>query len=135
MKSINTANERAKRWYVNNKYNPAFIERRNKNSLDWRKANPKKYLLQHARHNAKERGQICSIVEEDLIIPEECPVFKVPFQYGTPYTLSIDRIDSKQGYVKNNIQIISRKANMMKQDATPEELRKFANWVLNQSPV
>lgn len=45
---------------------------------------------------------------------------------------SIDRIDSTKGYTKDNIQVISSKANTMKSNASVEELRMFAYWVLRE---
>lgn len=57
-----------------------------------------------------------------------CPVLGVPLVDGNT---SIDRIDPSKGYVPGNLQIISSKANRMKNNATVEELRRFAEWVLS----
>ena len=43
-------------------------------------------------------------------------------------TPSIDRIDPKKGYVKENIIVVSMKANRIKTDATVEEIRKVADF-------
>ena len=70
------------------------------------------------------------------ISPDKCPIFKVKFTnrgHGfNKWSLSIDRINPKLGYVKGNIQIISMMANRMKLDATKKELEMFANWVLEK---
>jgi hypothetical protein len=39
---------------------------------------------------------------------------------GANHTASIDRIDSKQGYIKGNVQIVHKDINMMKQSYTQE---------------
>lgn len=123
----------AKAWYHLNKHRSDIRAMHQQNLVNWRLKNPKKYMLQHARGNAKERGQEFNITEEDIYIPEVCPIFGTPFEYKTPYAASIDRIDSNKGYVKGNVQIISRKANSMKQDASPDELKKFGEWAIKQS--
>lgn len=47
----------------------------------------------------------------------------------TDYCPSIDRIDNNKGYVLGNIQVISKKANIMKAHASLEELVQFSEWV------
>lgn len=42
---------------------------------------------------------------------------------------SLDRIDSSKGYVKGNIWVISLRANRIKNDSTPQELRLIADKV------
>lgn len=92
---------------------------------------PIKYILKSSKYNAKKSGTEHTITTEDIVIPDVCPVFHTPFIRGTPFALSIDRIDSSKGYVPGNIQIISRKANTMKNNATADELRMFADWIIN----
>lgn len=116
--------QRAKVWA---KANPDKVRI---NKLRYRDKNPARYIHKCARDNAKAAGIDFNIEESDINIPDVCPVFKVPFEWGTRYAPSIDRIDSSKGYIKGNVQIISRKANVMKNDATAEELQQFAKWVL-----
>lgn len=68
---------------------------------------------------------------------ERCPVFNEPFVFGhknvpDKMSPSIDKIIPKKGYVRGNIQIISYKANTMKQDATLDEREQHALWTLKQ---
>jgi hypothetical protein len=45
---------------------------------------------------------------------------------------SIDRKDNTKGYTKDNVWVISQLANQMKSNATPEQLRAFARWILSE---
>ena len=60
------------------------------------------------------------IEEKDIIIPEFCPILKVKFDSGD-YAPSLDKIDNSKGYVAGNIQVISFRANRLKNDSTKEE--------------
>jgi hypothetical protein len=68
------------------------------------------------------------------IAPDVCPVFGEPMTNGDrkrhKWSPSIDRIDSRKGYIRGNLQVISGLANTMKQDATNDQLVKFALWAL-----
>lgn len=97
-------------------------------------ASPEKYILRSIKHSAKERNIPFDLTIEDIILPAECPVFNEPLLLNigkghSPFSYSVDRIDSSKGYIKGNIQIISKLANTMKQNATPEQLLRFASWV------
>jgi hypothetical protein len=42
---------------------------------------------------------------------------------------TLDRINNSCGYVPGNVAVISWRANRIKCDATPEELRRIADYV------
>lgn len=93
-------------------------------------------LLSDAKYRAKKYDIELDIELVDIIVPDNCPILGIPLfcnrKHSGPNSPSIDRIDSSKGYIKNNIQVISHKANTMKSDATPKELLDFAIWVTNQ---
>jgi len=96
----------------------------------------RKRMLGNARRRAKKLNLDFNLTIEDIIIPNECPVFKIPFIFAdeTSYqdNCSLDRIDNTKGYVKGNVQVISMKANTMKNSATNEELLNFCKYFLKQ---
>jgi hypothetical protein len=103
-----------------------------------KRKNAKKHLesgmLLRARKRAKEKGLDFNIELSDIIIPEYCPLLNVKLtaneRHNYRYNPSLDRIDSSKGYIKGNIQVISNLANVMKNNATPEELIAFAKNIL-----
>lgn len=95
-----------------------------------------KYMLSSVKSNAKYRGISFSLKLEDINIPDVCPVLKCPIirEGGVKnmYSPSIDRLDNSKGYHKDNIQVVSRLANIMKNCSTSEELHHFCNYHLER---
>ena len=92
-------------------------------------------ILRGAKGTANKKGLEFNLEEVDIVIPEKCPLLLEPLTniQGMGFVFenaSIDRIDSTKGYIKGNIQIISRRANSMKNDATKEQLITFAKQIL-----
>lgn len=92
-------------------------------------------LLSQCRNRALRKGIPFNLDIEDIIIPDICPLLEVNFILGTKgnyeYTYSLDRIENDKGYIKGNVQVISKKANSMKNNATKEELITFAKNILD----
>lgn len=94
----------------------------------------KQSVEQKMFYNARERciqsKRIFDITLSDIKLPENnlCPILGVELKALTRYAPSLDRKDSSKGYTPDNIWGISRLANKMKNDSTPEELRRFGKW-------
>jgi hypothetical protein len=96
---------------------------------------PEYVIWYRAKENSIKRNKEFNLELEDVIIPSHCPYLGVELLFDVEDSnknnyYSIDRIDSSKGYVKGNIQIISKLANTMKSDSTNEELLTFAENVL-----
>jgi len=96
---------------------------------------PEYLIWARARDNAITRKRDFDLLVEDIYIPEYCPYLgiKLSTDYFDRYNdnyYSVDRIDSNLGYVKGNIQIVSRLSNTMKNKSTKEELITFAKNIL-----
>lgn len=87
-------------------------------------------MVTRAKERARAKNVECTITPDCLSIPDKCPVLGTEFIPNTEYAMSIDAIDPTRGYVPDNVQVISMKANAMKNSASKEELEKFAKWVL-----
>lgn len=88
--------------------------------------------LRRARNGAKLKNLEFNLTEDDIIVPETCPVLGIPLiangglnAYTNP---SLDRIDNSLGYIKGNVIVISDRANRLKKDATIEELMKLSEF-------
>lgn len=101
---------------------------------------PEVKMLQRAKNRAKLKGLEFDLTVKDIVIPEYCPILgmklicKSGTSGGQKNSPALDRKDSKGGYTKDNVRVISHLANMMKSHATEEELLKFANWIISSLP-
>lgn len=91
-------------------------------------------MLSQAKKRAKKIGVPFTVTAADVSIPELCPVFGKPLARGNtrgpaPWSPSLDRTIPALGYVPGNVVVLSHKANVMKNDASPEELLAFAKWI------
>lgn len=109
----------------------AALNERERRNMDW-KHNARKVLLSNAKQRAKKSNIEFNLTKDDINIPDTCPVFGFPLKREGKetwmYAPSIDRIDNTKGYIKENIIIVSRRANILKKDATLDELRKLADY-------
>jgi hypothetical protein len=84
-------------------------------------------ILTSIKARARLKDLDFDLTIEDIRPPEVCPILGIPLHRagcrdGTP---SVDRIDNTKGYTKDNIWVISNKANTMKNNATLQELATF----------
>ena len=105
------------------------------NSIRVKSKQPEWKMHQRAKQRAKSSGIEFTLEVSDIVIPTLCPILGIPIfchtgrPGGEKNSPSLDRIDNSKGYTKDNIQIISHLANVMKASATTDELIKFADWV------
>lgn len=98
-----------------------------------RRNNPTMTMYDNAQQRAKRAGLEFTISQDDLVIPEVCPVLGValatPKERGGKQkdnSPSLDRIDNTKGYTPDNVWIVSYQANRMMSNATPSQLLTFA---------
>lgn len=97
-----------------------------------RREKPELHLWRRVKTSAAARGLEFTITPENIVVPAVCPVLGIPIEVagavnadGLP---SVDRIINSVGYVPGNVVVVSRRANVLKRDATVEELRAVASF-------
>ncbi len=126
-----------KKYYETKKHDPAFKAPRER----WLKDRPGysaamyrkhyvKRLIGGAKKRAKERGWEFDLVVEDVNIPSHCPVLGIPLKIAendsmSPNSPTLDRVHNHYGYIRGNVIVVSRRANILKRDATLDEMRKL----------
>lgn len=100
---------------------------------DRRRTQPMVRMLQEAKVRARKRGMAFSITANDLRWPAECPVLGIAISMAegprADCSPSIDRVDTDRGYVPGNVEIISWRANRLKNDATLDELQAIVGYM------
>jgi len=94
-----------------------------------------KQLYSQLKNGAKKRDIPFNLSVSDLnniSFPITCPVLGIPltFNSGTPKdnSYSVDRIDSTKGYEPDNIVIVSNRANILKSNATIDEMKMLVEY-------
>ena len=127
-----------KKWVEANRLenSEAFQRMKERSRLNMRKAwetRPKEMMVIRVKAKCKKLGLPFNLCADDFEMPEYCPLLGLKLERGagkaTMNSPELDRIIPSLGYVKGNVWVISRRANLIKSDATIEEIRMLAkNW-------
>lgn len=99
---------------------------------------PKSFLVYYAKRRAIKRGLPFNLTENDIEIPEVCPVLGIKLRnpstdgwdiFSQDNCPSLDRIVPELGYIKGNVKVISKKANTIKSFGTKEEHLKIVEYI------
>lgn len=102
-----------------------------KNYSNW----SNEYRLYHAAKSRSRKKKLAFDIElADIVIPIHCPVLGIELAHKNvgpilPNSPSIDRHDPNKGYTKDNIVIMSWRANMLKNNMTAEEAQKLVEYL------
>ncbi len=130
--------ERSRAYTKKHRAKPESKEKRRTYAFKFKQSQPEKVLWFSAASRAKKANLDFNLEISDITVPSVCPILGIPLvthmndghHAADRDSPSLDRIDPRKGYVKGNVRVISYRANAMKQDASPSELRVFAAGVL-----
>lgn len=87
-----------------------------------------KSMLARVMARCKKGNIPFDLTIEDIFIPQYCPVLNIELKVGDGKTHdsspSLDRIVPELGYIKNNVIVVSHKANRIKNNAKTCELKR-----------
>jgi hypothetical protein len=114
---------------------PEFKARERERDRERQREKPRATMLKRTRDRARVKGIECNLEIEDIIIPTHCPILNIELNINSGVagddSPSLDKIDPELGYIKGNVRVISRLANIMKAHATREQLILFSNNIIN----
>lgn len=89
--------------------------------------------MRKAKRHAKEAGMEFNLTKENIRIPTHCPILGIPIIFGLnkccDNSPSIDRFDSSKGYIPDNVNVISWRANRLKNNGNLSEFEKLVSWL------
>jgi hypothetical protein len=101
-----------------------------KTQVEWEE---KRMKFKNKKSAAQASGVTFELQFHEIIWPTTCPILGCTLEYCSDKRAenspSFDRIDPAIGYTKENTQIISWRANRIKNDGTSEEHRKIADYL------
>lgn len=100
---------------------------------------PRRSMIHHAKSRSKKLFIEFDLQYQDIIIPEICPILEIPIyvsKTGKPCGNSptLDRVDNALGYTKNNVRVISHRANSLKRDNTLKTLKRLIQYIEGELP-
>lgn len=103
---------------------------------EYRRLHPERMLLKRARVRASKLKLHFDLNETDIAVPANCPILGIELRVvqgegKRPHDCSpsLDRIDPNKGYVRDNVAVISQRANRIKNNATRDELAALLAWM------
>jgi hypothetical protein len=115
------------------KWRTANKERVKEQNRQYKLRNPANIMIWQAKDRARRQGLYFDLKLGDVNIPEFCPVLGIRLAKGVAKwadsSPSLDRIVPAFGYTKDNVRVISWRANNLKRDGTAEEFERIAAYI------
>ena len=127
--------ESREKWYesLTDQQKEYYYQKQLQQMKELRKKDPRRPMLSDARKRAKKKNLEFDLVIEDLTVPDFCPILGIPlFVAGgkrTDNSPSLDRVNNSKGYTRDNVLVISFRANALKNDATLDELKSIVKYM------
>ena len=89
------------------------------------------HMLRMAKKRARRRNIFFDLNLEDIKIGTHCSILGLKFEVGMDNwqnSPSLDRIDNNRGYESDNVIVVCMMANTIKNQATPDQIRKVADF-------
>lgn len=125
-------------------YQKRYIRQHYQDNKDYYKAksvarkaslSKEKRLWESVRSRANKAGIPFGIDISDITVPNVCPILKKPFEKSGQYGASVDKFIPALGYVKGNVAVISRRVNLLKNNATLEEIEALYLWMKERESI
>ncbi len=98
-----------------------------------RNKDPRIMMIARAKQRAREKNLPFDLAICDIAIPEFCPILGIKLECGTrkfyDNAPSLDRIKPELGYVRGNVNVISSRANKLRNNGTLDELKRIVEYV------
>lgn len=142
--------EAQKCYHEQKKNDPDYVAKRREYGRKWRESHKqeslnarKQYYKDHPEYGwidstktrAKRLGVPFNLTVDYLrsIHTDVCPVLGIPLKRNvggnpTDNSPTLDRIVPELGYIEGNVMIISKLANQIKSSATPDQIRRVADF-------
>lgn len=113
------------------------IKKNNERTRVRRRRSPELEWFYGARRRARNAGIEFDLTLDDFVIPPKCPALGIPLKSSMGRRVSgiridsspsMDRIDPKRGYIRDNCIVVSYRANRIKTDASLEEIKMVADF-------